>query len=99
MLPPAPKIDCIALSRFEVLGMYSAEVTLYLADAPNTPEFDLCQKEKPSPIYNYAVPQAAVGRHDCILHAKMLLVLIRFFLCWVDYALEGSTFSMNKYPE
>ena len=27
-------------------------------------------------------------------HAKMLLVPspIRFFLCWVDYALEGSTF-------
>ena len=25
-------------------------------------------------------------------HAKMLLVPISFFLCWVDYGLEGSTF-------
>ena len=25
-------------------------------------------------------------------HAKMLLVPIRFFLCWVDYALEDSTY-------
>ena len=30
-------------------------------------------------------------------HAKMLLVPISFFLCWVDYALEGSTFSLSKY--
>ena len=30
-------------------------------------------------------------------HAKMLLVLISFFFCWVDYALEGSTFSLSKY--
>ena len=29
-------------------------------------------------------------------HAKILLVSIRFFLCWVDYALEGSTFSLSK---
>ena len=29
-------------------------------------------------------------------HAKMLLVPIVFFLCWVDYALEGSTFSLSK---
>ena len=29
-------------------------------------------------------------------HAKMLLVPISFFLCWVDYALEGSTFSLSK---
>ena len=28
--------------------------------------------------------------------AKMLLVPISFFLCWVDYALEGSTFSLSK---
>ena len=28
--------------------------------------------------------------------AKMLLVPIRFFLCWLDYALEGSTFSLSK---
>ena len=31
-----------------------------------------------------------------LLHAKMLLVPISFFLCWVDYALEGSTFSLSK---
>ena len=30
-------------------------------------------------------------------HAKMLLVPISFFLCWVDYALEGSPFSLSKY--
>ena len=30
-------------------------------------------------------------------HVKMLLVPISFFLCWVDYALEGSTFSLSKY--
>ena len=31
-----------------------------------------------------------------LLYAKMLLVPISFFLCWVDYALEGSTFSLSK---
>ena len=29
-------------------------------------------------------------------HAKIRLVPISFFLCWVDYALEGSTFSLSK---
>ena len=29
-------------------------------------------------------------------HAKMLLLPISFFLCWVDCALEGSTFSLSK---
>ena len=29
-------------------------------------------------------------------HAKMRVVPISFFLCWVDYALEGSTFSLSK---
>ena len=30
-------------------------------------------------------------------HAKILLIPIKFFfLCWVDYALEGSTFSLSK---
>ena len=29
-------------------------------------------------------------------HAEMLLVPISFFLCWVAYALEGSTFSLRK---
>ena len=28
-------------------------------------------------------------------HAKIRLVPISFFLCWVDYALEGSTFSIH----
>ena len=49
----------IASSRFEHLIMYSAEVCwpilrihLYLAHALNTPECDLCQKEKPIPFYN-----------------------------------------------
>ena len=37
------------------------------------------------------------GRPTRLLpHAKMLLVPIGFFLCWVDYALEGSTFSLSK---
>ena len=37
------------------------------------------------------------GRPTRLLpNAKMLLVAIRFFPCWVDYALEGSTFSLNK---
>ena len=37
------------------------------------------------------------GRPTQLLpHAKMLLVPISFFLCWVDYALEGSTFSLSK---
>ena len=55
----------IALSRFALLGMYSAEVRwpilrilLNLAHALNTQECDLCQKEKPSPFYNWAVSQA-----------------------------------------
>ena len=39
-----------------------------------------------------------IGRPTRLLpHAKMLLVFISFFLCWVDYALEGSTFSLSKY--
>ena len=56
----------IALRRFELLRMYSAEVRwsifrilrihLYLAHALNTPECDLCQKENPSPIYNTGSP-------------------------------------------
>ena len=29
-------------------------------------------------------------------HAKMLLVPISFFLWWVDYAMQGSTFSLSK---
>ena len=31
-----------------------------------------------------------------LLYAKMLLVPISFFLCGVDYSLEGSTFSLSK---
>ena len=38
-----------------------------------------------------------IGRPTWLLpHAKMLLVPTSFFLCWVDYALEGSTFSLSK---
>ena len=29
-------------------------------------------------------------------HAKMLLVPIKFFVCWADYALEGAPFSLSK---
>ena len=42
-----------------------------------------------------------MGRTTRLLpDAKVLLVPISFFLCWVyyvDYALEGSTFSLSKY--
>ena len=31
-----------------------------------------------------------------LLHAKMLLVPISFFLCEIDYSLEGSAFSLSK---
>ena len=31
-----------------------------------------------------------------LLYSKMLLVPISFFLCGVDYSLEGSTFSLGK---
>ena len=41
-----------------------------------------------------------IGRPTRLLpYAKMLLVTISFFLCWtcrVDYALEGSPFSLSK---
>ena len=38
-----------------------------------------------------------IGRPIRLLpHAKMLLVSTSFFLCCVDYALEGSTFSLSK---
>ena len=47
----------------------------------------------PSGIYSIK----SGGRPTQLLpHAKMLLVPISFFLCWVDYALEGSTFSLSK---
>ena len=37
-----------------------------------------------------------LGRHDFYLIAKMLLEPISFFLCGVDYSLEGSAFSLSK---
>ena len=38
-----------------------------------------------------------IGRPTRLLpHDKMLLVPISCFLCWVDYALEGSTFLLSK---
>ena len=44
------------------------------------------------------LPIKGGGRPTRLLpHAKMLLIPIKFFfLCWVDYALEGSTFSLSK---
>ena len=37
------------------------------------------------------------GRPTRLLpHAKMLLVPINFSFCWVDYALEGSTFPLSN---
>ena len=51
-----------ASSRFKLPRMYSAEVRwpiLRILLALNTPECDLCQNEKPSPFYNWDVPQAA----------------------------------------
>ena len=47
--------------------------------------------------YFFNVAIKGGGRSTRLLpHAKMLLVLISFFFCWVDYALEGSTFSLSK---
>ena len=38
-----------------------------------------------------------IGRPTRLLpHAKMLLVPTSFFLCWLDYTLQGSTFSLSK---
>ena len=51
----------------------------------------------PLGIYTVFIATKGGGRPTRRLpHAKMLLVPINFFLCWVDYALEGSTFSMRK---
>ena len=48
-----------------------------------------------APSGNYSIKGG--GRPTRLLpHAKMLLVPISFFLRWVDYALEGSTFSLSK---
>ena len=51
------------------------------------------KKGVPPPFYCYKYYGRPTRR---LPHAKMLLVTIRFFLCWVDYALEGSTFSLSK---
>ena len=38
-----------------------------------------------------------IGRPTRLLpHAKILLVPTSFFLCWVDYVLESSSFSLSK---
>ena len=51
----------------------------------------------PLGIYPVFIAMKGGGRPTRRLpHAKMLLVPISFFLCWVDYALEGSTFSLSK---
>ena len=52
----------------------------------------------PLGIYPVFIAMKGGGRPTRRLpHAKMLLVPISFFLCWVDYALEGSTFSLSKF--
>ena len=49
----------------------------------------------PSGIYSNKRPGG--GRPTrLLLHAKMLLVPISFFLCGADYSLEGSAFSLSK---
>ena len=53
----------------------------------------------PTPLGNYLVFIAIKGggrSTQRLPHAKMLLVPITFVLCWVNYALEGSTFSLSK---
>ena len=51
----------------------------------------------PLGIYPVFIAMKGGGRPTRRLpHAKMLLVPISFFLCWVDYALEGSPFSLSK---
>ena len=51
----------------------------------------------PLGIYPVFIAMKGGGRPTRRLpHAKMLLVPISFSLCCVDYALEGSTFSMSK---
>ena len=45
----------------------------------------------------YSNKRKGGGRFTRLLpHAKMLLVSTSVFLCWVDYALEGSTFSLSR---
>ena len=51
----------------------------------------------PLGIYSVFIAIKGGGRPTRRLpHAKILLVPISFFLCWVDDALEGSTFSLSK---
>ena len=51
----------------------------------------------PLGIYSVFIAIKRGGRPTRHLpHAKIRLVPISFFLCWVDYALEGSTFSLSK---
>ena len=46
-------------------------------------------------IYSVFIAIKGGGRPTRRLpHVKMLLVPISYFLCWVDYALEGSTEQM-----
>ena len=51
----------------------------------------------PLGIYSVFIAIKGGGRPTRHLpHAKIRLVPISFFLCWVDYALEGSTFSLRN---
>ena len=48
-------------------------------------------------VLSYPGNKRGGGRPTRFLpHAKILLIPIIFFLYWVDYALEGSTFSLGK---
>ena len=40
--------------------------------------------------------KGVAGLHDFYLMPKCCLYQHVFFLCWVDYAPEGSTFSLSK---
>ena len=51
----------------------------------------------PLDVYPVFIAIKGGGRPTrCLPHTKMLLVPTNFFLSWVDYAWEGSTFSLSK---
>ena len=56
------------------------------------------QRKNLKKILNNELAIKGVGSPTRLLpHAKMLLIPINFFfLCWVDYALESSIFSLSK---
>ena len=51
----------------------------------------------PLDVYPVLIAIKGGGRPTrCLPHTKMLLVPTSFFLCWVDYAWEDSTFSLSE---